>query len=110
MLPESKTSISSRIPAIVSVILLGISFLGWPIGFYSILRIIVAATAVYYAYRIYTVAMSGYWFWLFVGIAILFNPLIPIHVGDKSIWQVIDWLAIGCFALFVTAKLPKLSN
>jgi hypothetical protein len=60
-----------------------------PIGYYTFLRIAVTAVAII---AIVNEIKNGIGFWIIAfGItAILFNPLIPIYLHDKSIWIPID--------------------
>lgn len=91
-------------PAIIGIIFLLLSFFDWPYSFYTILRIVVTIVAIYYAYYLYeTFQKTGFWFWLLVVIAILFNPIIPVHLYDKSIWSVID-VVVAIFFLGIIIK------
>ena len=60
-----------------------------PIGFYTLLRIVVTIGSVAV---VVTEFENGINFWVitFGLIAILFNPLIPIYLNDKSAWMPID--------------------
>ena len=77
-------------PAVLASGLLILSFLAWPYAYYTFLRIAITGVAVYYAYYLYSIKKQDFWFWGFVVIAILFNPIFPIYLGDKSIWGIID--------------------
>jgi len=70
----------------------GLLFLGLidlPIGFYTLLRIVVTIGSVAV---VVTEFENGINFWVitFGLIAILFNPLIPVYLNDKSAWMPID--------------------
>ena len=70
----------------------------WPYGFFQILRWVVTGIAIYngnIAHKIH----SGFWLWTMVIIAILFNPIIPIHLA-KETWIVIDLVPA---ILFITS-------
>lgn len=86
----------SKIPAIIATIALLLTFIDWhSYGYYTIMKFIVTGTLAYYAFYIYTVLKKiDYWFWITVGIAILFNPIVPVYLKDKSTWLVIDVLVI----------------
>jgi len=67
----------------------------WPYGYYGLLRWVVCAAAVFTAY--YGSAWQRYGAaWLFGFLAILFNPLEPIHLSRPT-WQLIDVLAALAF-------------
>ena len=62
------------------------------------MKIVITGSAIYYAYYFYeAVKKQDFWFWGLVVIAILFNPVIPIHLGNKMIWGIIDVIVIMFF-------------
>ncbi len=69
-----------------------------PIGYYTLVRIVVTIGAI-------CVIVSepnkdlNFWRVSFGLIAIIFNPFIPVYLYDKSIWLVIDIFAIGLFVI-----------
>ena len=98
------------IPAIAAIILLLLTFLDWPYGYYTFLRVVIMCVAIYYAYYLYiTTKWQSFWFWVLVVIGILFNPVIPIQLGEKIIWSVIDvMVAIFFVSLIIKFKKNKL--
>jgi hypothetical protein len=89
-------------PAVISSVMLLLAFLDWNYGYYTFLRLIVTGTAVYYAYYLYTtIKEQTFWFWTLVGIAILFNPIIPVYLYDKSLWTIIDIIVASFFVVFI---------
>ena len=79
---------------IAGLLLLGVFEL--PYGFYGFLRIVVTLYAVVLAYSAYKNRANNVMY-LWIGIAILFNPLLPIYLG-KEIWVVLDLLTAGLIA------------
>lgn len=73
-------------------------FDGLPYGFFTLLRFVVCAVGVYIAYKIYENENDSLWVWVFGGIAILFNPLILIHL-ERETWWIIDLIVGGIFLL-----------
>ncbi|MFT6148774.1 MAG: hypothetical protein ACJAUH_001460 [Saprospiraceae bacterium] len=69
--------------------LLLLALAGLPIGYYTLLRIVVTIGA---AAVIITEFEHGINLWIiaFGFIAILFNPFIPIYLNDKAAWMPID--------------------
>lgn len=67
----------------------------WSYGYYVLLRWVVGATAIFILYLSYQLDRKV-WLWLMVAIAILFNPLIPIHL-TKEIWVPIDFIVATLF-------------
>lgn len=91
-------------PAIAASILLLLTFFNWPYAFYTFLRIAVMGVSAYYAYYLFTIKKQDFWFWILVGIAILFNPLAPIYIKDKFIWGVIDVVVAIFFIILISRK------
>lgn len=85
-----------KTPAIIVIISLLLTFLDWSsYGYYTLMKFIVTGVSVYYAYWLYEkLQVTNFWLWFLVATAILFNPIIPIHLGDKSLWEVIDVVVI----------------
>lgn len=94
-----------RWPAIVAIIFLLLALLEWPYGFYTLLKWVVTGVAVYYAYSIYEIIKkTNAWFWTLVAIAILNNPIAPIHLGDKGLWNIIDVIIAIFFLIFILTQ------
>ena len=76
---------------LISVGLLFLGILDLPIGYYTLLRIVVTIGAVAVVISEF---QNGFNFWVIVfGLsAIVFNPLIPIYLNDKDAWVPIDLL------------------
>ena len=82
--------------SIIAAIMLLLALVDWPYGYYQILRLVVCGAGGYIAYTAYE--MKKMWaVWLFGFIAVLFNPLFPIHL-DRELWAVID---VICGILFL---------
>ena len=89
-------------PIVASSIILFLSVLPMPYGFYTITRLVVTAVFIYYAYYIYRMwQKKGFWFWCFIAIAIIFNPIIPIYLYSKMLWGVIDIVVAILFIVFI---------
>jgi len=78
--------------------LLLLALIDLPIGYYTFLRIVVTIGAV----AVVVIELeNGINFWIiaFGLIAILFNPLIPVYLGDKSTWMPIDLITAILFGI-----------
>jgi hypothetical protein len=85
-------------PGIIAAILLLLSFFDWPYGYYTLLRWVVAGVSIYYAYLLYTTHKDKIaWFWGLVITAVLFNPIVPVYLYDKMLWNIIDVITAGIF-------------
>jgi len=105
-MPHQKQDIGFyKWPVVVSSIILLLSILPMPYGFYTIVKLVVTASAIYYAYYIYSVLKTkGLWFWCFIAIAILFNPIMPIYLYSKMMWGAIDIVVAVLFIVFIFKK------
>ena len=85
------------LPAVVAFIILLVAVAPLPYEYYQFLRWVICGASIYIAYK--AVEWSRQWaVWLFVPVAILFNPLLPIHL-TKEIWQYIDLATALSFGL-----------
>ena len=76
----------------------------WPYAYYESLRIVVTIVAVMGAYRAHQQDLQQ-WTWIMVAIAILFNPVVPIHLS-KETWVIPDIIA-AVFMFAAAAALTK---
>ena len=84
---------SYRTLALAASALLVLALADLPYGYYTFLRIVVCATAVFGAFKATSINAEG-WTLILGGIAVLFNPIIPIHLG-RNVWALVDLLAAG---------------
>lgn len=98
----------TKIPAVIAIIVLLLTFIDWDsYSYYTFMKFIVTGVMFYHAYFIYEILKKiNHWFWGSVGTAVLFNPVIPIHLGDKDLWMVIDILVIG----FLISSMIKINR
>ena len=88
------------IPSLIAAAMLLGALSDLPYGYYQLLRFVVCGAGVFVAYAAYN--WQKIWAgWLFGFIAVLFNPLIPIHLSH-GLWQPID---VICALLFVVIAL-----
>lgn len=71
----------------------------WPYAYYQIMRVVVCIAAAYGAYTAFQTERNG-WVWVLGAMAILFNPIAPIHL-DKESWILPD--LIGAIIMFLAA-------
>lgn len=96
----------SKIAAIASIILLALAVTSrWPSGFYTFLRIVVCGTVVWLAVEAYQFRKAPL-AWVLGGLAILFNPLIPIYMRRPQ-WRWFDFIALFVLAIAVVIVRPR---
>ena len=69
----------------------------WPYGYYIILRWVVFGTALFILWTAYKLKRNT-WIWIMGAIALLFNPIAPIHL-NKETWVIIDFIVAGIFLI-----------
>jgi len=84
------------IPSLIAAAMLLGALAEWPYGYYQLLRLVTCGVSVYIAALAYN--WEKVWAtWLFGFIAVLFNPLLPVHLS-RGLWQPIDLI---CAVMFV---------
>lgn len=66
-----------------------------PYSYFMLLRWLVCALSVYYAYLFYSIRKKGL-FWIMIIIAVFFNPITPL-LFDKIAWLIIDFITALLF-------------
>lgn len=89
-----------KIVRLIAAGMLVLAIADLPYGYYTLLRIIICVLAGFTAY-IASELEKKPWLWIFVAIAILFNPIIPIYL-DKETWAIIDIIVAGLFMVSTT--------
>ena len=73
------------------------SFAHWPYGYYQLLHWVACGAAAWTVLVAHEAKKPG-WMWGMVAVAVLFNPLAPIHLA-KGVWKVVDIGAAAVLAL-----------
>jgi hypothetical protein len=76
-------------------------------SYYIMLRWIVFSLSVYTIWKSFKININ-FWLWVYVIVALLFNPFFPFHL-DKSFWVYID-LIVGSTILTSIAFIPAKNN
>jgi hypothetical protein len=79
---------------IVGALLL-IAILPLPYGYYTLLRLAVFLSGLFLAYFLYEKKQPN-WSIVFVVIALLFNPIIPVYLS-RELWLPIDLVSAGTY-------------
>jgi len=69
---------------IAPLVAMGIGLLPMPYGYYTLSRFVVCVCAVYFTLNFFRNKKINL-VWLFGAIAVLYNPVIPIHLLEKSL-------------------------
>lgn len=71
----------------IAAMLLGL--LPMPFGFFILLKLIVSAGALYFAVNFHKQG-DNFKVWIFGFVVVLYNPIIPIPLGSKALWIIIN--------------------
>ena len=86
------------VPLYLAAVLL-ICLAPMPYGYFTLVRILATVVFGIYAYRCFLAKKEG-WTWVFVTLALLFQPFAKVALG-RGIWNIIDVIvAIGLIAFF----------
>ena len=86
------------IPLYLSAVLL-LCLAPMPYGYYTLVRILATVVFCIYAYKCYVAKKEGMT-WVFVTLALLFQPFAKVGLG-RTVWNIIDVIvAIGLIVLF----------
>lgn len=88
-----------RAIALICTALLFLALLRLPIGYYTFLRITVTIGALLLLHQHWLRSGINVWVILFGAVAILFNPILPIYLGDRSLWVPFNIAGGALFAL-----------
>jgi hypothetical protein len=82
-------------PALIAAIMLLLAIAPLPYGYYQFMRWVVCGIAVYIAVIAYR--WDSKWAtWVFGAVAVLFNPIFPVHLS-RDIWLPIDGIGALLF-------------
>ena len=81
---------------IAPLVVLGVGLLPMPYGYYFLSRLVVCGCAIYYAVQ-FSGQSDTTLVWVFGFFAVLYNPIIPIHLGEKGLWIVVNLITVGVF-------------
>lgn len=89
-------------PAKLAIVFLIVTLfpLSYPLYYFG--KIPVCLAAAYYCYLLYKKGQNqDKRFWYFLGIAVLYNPLLPVHLFFSIIWIAADIIAAIYFYRFI---------
>jgi hypothetical protein len=84
-------------PLKLGIVTLIVTIFPWSYWVYGLGKIVVCAIASYYAYRNHSSGKKQTkTFWYFLAVAIIFNPLLPLHLFFSVLWIIVD-IAVAAF-------------
>ena len=98
-----------RIAFIAVAVLCLIALFRLPYGYYTFLRIVTCLAGAAGAYFAYEREDTRLWAFPLAAIAILFNPIVPVHL-TREIWQPINVVVAGFFGAAAAWLAPKIEG
>ena len=95
-----------KIPYLLVTALSLIALAPLPYGYYTFLKICVTVCAGITAYLKFQTGNKNILAWTCVAVAILFNPIIPVHL-TREIWMAMNVLVAGLFCVLWLKTLLK---
>lgn len=77
-----------------------------PYGYYNLLRLLICGFSLFLLLGDTPVRIE-WQRWLTGAFAVLYNPILPIHIGEKDIWIVLNLLTVGWFWFLAMQRPPK---
>jgi len=72
-----------------------IGLLPMPYGYYMLVRLFFCGVSLFYLTR--PTGVRDVEKWVLVGLAVLFNPLVPVELGDKTLWTIVNIATVAYF-------------
>jgi len=89
MVPAKAAALSATIAVVVG-------FADLPYGYYMLLRLLLCGVSLFLAFGAKLV-LEDWQRWVLGGFAVLYNPVLPIQIGDKGIWEVLNVATVVLF-------------
>lgn len=84
------------IAVVLSTIFVMLGLVKLPYSYFMLLRIVLCITAALGVKRARE-AKNNNWVWVYAILAVLYNPVLPVHIGDKSVWAVVNIATVVIF-------------
>ena len=79
------------------IVVMAVGVLPLPYVYYSLLRCVVCICALFFVFKATKANVSKMLVWLFGGISLLYNPILPIQLNEKSIWMIVNLITAIIF-------------
>lgn len=85
------------LPRVVTIaaVAVAIGLLPLPYGYYMLLRLFLCVLSIYFLSSVPGVRDGEKW--VLVGVAVLNNPIVPVELGSKPLWSLINIGTVGWF-------------
>lgn len=83
---------------VACLVVFAVGLLWMPYGYYVLSRTVACAVCAYACIQASGRKRVG-WAWLFGALAVLYNPLVPIHLRSKMIWALVNGATLAVLYL-----------
>ena len=83
---------------IAPLIIMFIGLMPMPYGFYTLLRVVVFVCSLYFLFEFINIEDNTF-VWIFGFLALLYNPIVPITLGSKGLWVIVNIITAGIFLI-----------
>ena len=80
---------NNKIFWLAPIIALAIGILPMPYGYYTLSRLVVSVCALYFVFNFHK-KNDNVKVWIFGFLVVLYNPIIPISLGSKELWMIVN--------------------
>lgn len=94
---------------VVVTIGVAVGLAAMPYGYYMLLRFVLCAFSVFVLFGA-RFHLAGWERWTLGATAILYNPLLPVRIGDKDIWIVLNIASLVLFWAVVGQRMRRQST
>jgi hypothetical protein len=98
---ENMTPVRTAVSIAVLAVLIGLADL--PYGYYTLLRLFLCGVSLFFLFGA-RLRLEDWQQWTLGGIAVLYNPLIPIHLGEKGLWGFLNVATVALFWVVATRQ------
>lgn len=88
--------------SLVAAVAVVVGFASLPYGYYMLLRLLLCGVSLFLLFGTRLV-LADWHRWVLGGLAVLYNPVLPIRIGDKAIWEVLN-VATAILFWFVSRR------
>lgn len=82
--------------ALIATAAVLVAFLEQPYGYYMLLRLFLCGASLFLLAGA-NLSLSDWERWALGGFAVLYNPIVPIRIGEKDIWEVLNVVTLVLF-------------
>ena len=90
--------------SVIAAVAVALGFADLPYGYYMLLRLFLCGVSLFFMFGARLV-LEDWHRWVLGGFAVLYNPVLPVRIGDKGIWEVLNVATVILF--WFMSRRPK---